>query len=151
MLLTKDETKRPHVIEILRMPFVSQKMKQFVESRGLQTMDKTLTIRRAIPVGFEGMSGEIERKATVAIQHEKKKEEEKYAGLTPKQRRELKKKEESDRRAQELKMASKQVYADKLKAKKRKEEQFIGTLSTVSEKTEEFTGGIEQKKSIQLF
>ena len=30
-------------------------------------MDKTLTIRRAIPVGFEGMSGEIERKATVAI------------------------------------------------------------------------------------
>lgn len=40
-------------------------------------------------------------------------------------------------------MASKQVYADKLKAKKRKEEQFIGTLSTVSEKTEEFTGGIE--------
>lgn len=47
-------------------------------------MDKTLTIRRAIPVGFEGASGEIERKATVAIQREKKKEEDKYAGLTPK-------------------------------------------------------------------
>ena len=52
-------------------------------------------------------------------------------------------------------MASKQVYADKLKAKKRKEEQFIGTLSTVAEKTDdEATGGtsgggfIEKKQSI---
>ena len=50
-------------------------------------------------------------------------------------------------------MASKQVYADKLKAKQRKEAQFIGTLSTVSEKsdaegTDEAGGVMAKKQSI---
>lgn len=96
-------------------------------------MEKTLTIRRAIPLAIdEQEAGFVERKATVAVQREKKKEEDKYAGLTPKQRSDLKKKEESDRRALELKAASKQAFADKEKAKKRKEEEFAGNLSTVS-------------------
>ncbi len=47
------------------MPFVSNYMQQFVECRGLQTMDKTLTLRRAIPVG---MDEGLPRKATVAVQ-----------------------------------------------------------------------------------
>lgn len=48
LLLTKDEMKRPQVIDILKLPFVQLHMLQFVESRGKNNINSKLTVKQQI-------------------------------------------------------------------------------------------------------
>jgi hypothetical protein len=47
MLLDKDENKRPPVIDILKMPYVQQHMRLFVESQGKITHNPSLAKKQA--------------------------------------------------------------------------------------------------------
>ena len=47
-MLHKDEKKRPQVIDILRMSFVQQHMRTFVESQGKITLNPKLSVKKEI-------------------------------------------------------------------------------------------------------
>lgn len=44
-MLNKDEKKRPQVIDILRMSFVQQHMRKFVESQGKNNLNPKLSVK----------------------------------------------------------------------------------------------------------
>jgi len=48
LLLTKDETTRPKVIDIIRRPFVKEHMERFVQSRGKINLNPTLSKKKQI-------------------------------------------------------------------------------------------------------
>ena len=48
LLLTKDENKRPRVIDILRLPYVKEHMKTFVASQGKININKNLGKKKTI-------------------------------------------------------------------------------------------------------
>lgn len=48
LMLNKDEKKRPQVIDILRMSFVQQHMRKFVESQGKINLNPKLSVKKEI-------------------------------------------------------------------------------------------------------
>ena len=75
MLLNKDEHQRPQVIDIMRIKFVQEHMKQFVESQGKINLNPDLKIKKDIdPKAVVKLKGKDESTLTAAEKAKLRKE-----------------------------------------------------------------------------